>query len=104
MEKYFLHGSLRARSGRGDALAEILLEAADLVSGAAGCRLYVISRDPASEQTVYVTEIWDSKEDHDRSLTDEHVRALISRAIPLLEGAPQKGQELVLVGGAGITG
>jgi hypothetical protein len=52
---------------------------------------------------VWVTEVWDSKEDDDNSLHVEGVRALISRAMPLLAGQPEKGQELEVIGGAGLN-
>jgi hypothetical protein len=41
-----------------------------------------------------VTEVWDSKEDHDASLNIESVKKIISAAIPLIDGKPEKGQEL----------
>lgn len=64
---------------------------------AKGCKLYVISRDKAEANSVWITEIWDSREDHDNSLKSENVRELISKAMPLLEGVPQKGQELEIL-------
>lgn len=102
MKKYFLHGALTAREGSGDALADILIEASKLVSAAKGCRLYVIGRDGHHPDTVFITEIWDTKDDHDASLKNEAVRALIGRAMPLIAGPPQKGQELAIIGGFGI--
>lgn len=45
MNKYLLHGKLSAKSGHGDELAEILIQASKLVSTAKGCKLYVVSRD-----------------------------------------------------------
>jgi hypothetical protein len=44
MTYYGLHGGLQAQPGQGPALAAILLEAARLMSGAPGCRLYLVSR------------------------------------------------------------
>ncbi|WP_439559390.1 putative quinol monooxygenase [Dyadobacter sp.] len=99
---YLLHGKLTAKPGHADELAGILLEASELVSDAKGCKLYVIGKDAAELNAVYVTEIWDSKEDHDNSLKHDQVRALISRAMPILDGAPSKGQELEILGGAGV--
>ncbi|QMU26603.1 putative quinol monooxygenase [Adhaeribacter radiodurans] len=102
MNKYGLHGKLKATSGNGEKLASILLEASKLVSTAPGCHLYIISKDNVDENAVWVTEIWDSKEDHDNSLLVAGVKELISQAIPLLDGKPEKGQELDVLGGAGI--
>ncbi|MBD1399032.1 antibiotic biosynthesis monooxygenase [Pontibacter sp. JH31] len=102
-KKYGLHGKLKATAGNGEKLAAILLEASQLVSTAKGCHLYLISKDRKEEEAVWVTEVWDSKEDHDNSLNVEGVRALISQAMPILDGMPQKGQELEILGGAGIA-
>jgi quinol monooxygenase YgiN len=99
---YLLHGKLNAKTGHTDELANILIEASALVAKAKGCKLYVISKDENQPNAVYVTEIWDSKEDHDNSLKVEGVRALITKAMPILDGQPTKGQELQLLGGAGI--
>ena len=102
MNKYGLHGKLAATPGNGDKLAAILLEAAKLVSTAKGCRLYMVSKDHSDEDAVWVTEAWDSKEAHDNSLQVAGVKELISQAMPLLSGRPEKGQELEILGGAGI--
>ncbi|HLT08476.1 MAG TPA: antibiotic biosynthesis monooxygenase family protein [Cyclobacteriaceae bacterium] len=99
---YLLHGQLTAVVGQQEALAEILIEASQLLSKVKGCRLYVISKEASEPQAVYITEIWDSKEDHDLSLNDEGVKALIMKAMPLLDGPPSKGQELEVWGGLGI--
>ena len=101
--KYGLHGRLQATAGKANQLAEILLKAAELVSTSKGCQLYVIGRDKNDEHAVWVTEIWDSKEDHDNSLKAPDVRALIGQAMPLLDGMPEKGQELEILGGTGIS-
>ncbi|MFV0604383.1 MAG: putative quinol monooxygenase [Niabella sp.] len=100
--KYLLHGKLAAKENKTGELASILLEAAALIANAKGCHLYAISKDANDASAVWVTEVWDTKEDHDNSLSVPGVRELISKAMPILEGAPQKGQELELLGGHGI--
>ncbi|MCB0636141.1 MAG: antibiotic biosynthesis monooxygenase [Lewinella sp.] len=102
MHRYGLHGKLTAKAGQADQLADILLRAAELVSTAKGCRLYAVSKDPTDEHAVWITEIWDTKADHDQSLQLPGVRELIGQAMPLLDGMPQKGQELEILGGAGV--
>ncbi|MCC9165212.1 antibiotic biosynthesis monooxygenase [Pontibacter sp. XAAS-A31] len=81
----------------------MLLKASALVATAKGCRLYIVSKDNSEENAVWVTEVWDSKDDHNNSLNVEGVRELISQAMPLLDGRPEKGQELEVLGGAGIS-
>lgn len=102
MNKYGLHGKFKVTKGNTEKLANILIEASDLVSTAKGCRLYAVSTDKTDEDSVWVTEIWDSKEDHDNSLNVDGVRELIGQAMPLLDGNPEMGQVLEVLGGAGI--
>lgn len=103
MKKYGLHGKLNATKGNVDRLADILIKASKLVSKAKGCQLYVIGKDESDPNAVWITEIWDSKEDHDNSLGVEGVKELIGEAMPLLNGQPEKGQELEILGGSGIN-
>lgn len=102
MEKYGLHGHFNAKEGQGPQLADILIQAAGLMQFAKGCHLYAVALDEQQPNTVWVTEIWDSKEDHDNSLSAPGVRELIAEAMPLLDGMPKKGQELTILGGLGI--
>lgn len=102
MRKYFLHGKLQAKSGYGDQLSDILLQAAKLISTAPGCQIYLIGSDPEDKDAVWVTEVWDSQKDHDDSLKNEAVRALITQAMPMLDGSPAKGQQLEILGGHGL--
>lgn len=99
---YLLHGKMTAQIGKVDELTEILLEASKLVSTAKGCKLYVIGKEQHQTHSVFVTEIWESKDDHDNSLKVPGVKDLITRAIPLLDGQPSKGQELEVLGGWGL--
>jgi quinol monooxygenase YgiN len=102
MKKYFLHGKLSAKKGQGGALASLLLKAAEAMPQVKGCVVYAISKDQADPDSVWITEVWDSKEDHDNSLKLESVRAIIGQAMPIIDGMPQKGQELEVLGGMGI--
>lgn len=97
--KYLLHGKLTAKPGQQKELAGILIQASQLVSAAKGCQLYAVSYDKEDEASVYITEIWDTKTDHDHSLKAEGVRELIMKAMPILAVPPTKGQELEVLGG-----
>ncbi|AKQ46892.1 antibiotic biosynthesis monooxygenase [Rufibacter radiotolerans] len=99
-KKYGLHGKLTATDGNKDALASILVKASKLVFTMKGCHVYFISEDKNDPAAVWVTEVWDSKEDHDNSLQVPGVRELITQAMPLLAEKPQKAQELDILGGA----
>jgi len=99
---YQLQGKLIATKGNGAELAQILLQASELMRNAEGCKLYVIGQEKADENSVFVTEIWESKEHHDNSLKVAGVKELIMKAMPLLDGQPGKGQELEVLGGVGV--
>lgn len=100
-DRYGMHVRFTAAPGQGDALAAILLEAAEGTRADADCLLYLVSRSPGDADTVWVTEAWTSREAHDASLEDDAARALIQRAMPLLAGRPD-AEELRPAGGKGI--
>lgn len=94
-------GKFRAKPGQADKLTDILLEASRQVSAIKGIRVYAIGRDPKDENVIHVMEIWESKEDHDQSLTLPETRALIGQAMPLIDGKPE-GVTLEMLGGLGV--
>lgn len=95
---YGLIGKMRAVAGQRDALIAVLL---DGVSGMPGCLSYVVARDPADADAIWVTEVWDSRASHEASLSLPAVRAAITRGKPLIAGFDQH-IETVPVGGHGI--
>lgn len=102
LPKYGLFGKLVAQKGKGEDLSKILLGAASLMKTAQGCQLYVVGFNKEYPDEIWITEIWDSRQDHANSLKIPGVRELIAKAIPILEGSQQKGQELEIIGGLGI--
>ena len=103
MNKFGLLGKLKALNGILDELASILLEASELIAQVSGCILYIVSKDMKEHDYVWITEVWNTKAEHDDSLKIPAVRTLISKAIPIIDGSPEKGQELVVLGGHGIS-
>jgi quinol monooxygenase YgiN len=62
--------------GKRDEMIEILKEsAADMP----GCLSYVVAKDAADENTIWVTEVWDSMSSHDASLSLPAVKNAIPR-------------------------
>ncbi len=59
--------------------------------------VYMVSEDPDNQDKIYVTEVWESKEAHANSLKDPEVLALIQKALPILDGSPEKGQEFHVI-------
>ncbi len=88
--KYGLTGKMKAKP-----------EASKLVSTAKGLHLYIVSTDAADSDVVHVTEVWDSKADHDNSLQLPGVKELISQAMPLIDSKPE-GAVLEVLGGKGL--
>lgn len=101
MTRYGLHGSLRATEGNGEALTDLLLDAAAAVQQGDGCQLYLVSRDPADAELVWVTEVWTDRESHDASLQDPATIEMIVKARPIIAGFGDRS-EFVPVGGTGI--
>jgi quinol monooxygenase YgiN len=62
------YGKAVAHPGRVEALAGHLLAAAEGLSGDPGCLLYLVNREKADPDTVWVTEVWRSQADLDASL------------------------------------
>jgi quinol monooxygenase YgiN len=67
----------------------------------AGCDLYVVGVSDSDDTTIWVSEVWQTKEHHDASLQLPETRAAISTAMPMLTGE-LTSQELTVVGGLGV--
>ena len=93
-----LIGKMRAQPGQRDALLAILL---DGTGSMPGCLSYVIAKDPADADAIWITEVWDSRASHDASLQLPAVQDAIRRARPLIAGF-ENGQETIPVGGVGL--
>ncbi len=102
MQPFAMFGKVVAKVGRRDALVDLLLEASRLLAPLAGCQLYIVNIVPAEPETVWVTELWRSQEDHDASLKMDSVKALIARAVPLMAAGSSESIRLVPVGGKGM--
>ena len=98
---YGMTGKLMAQPGKREEFLAILLQASEKVGRLPGCRMYAVTEDMANDNTIWVMEIWDDKEAHDNALKQDDVRALITQAMPLMDGQPD-GAELRIVGGHGV--
>ena len=95
---YGLIGKMTAVAGQRDALAAILLDGTHAMPG---CLSYVIARDPADENALWITEVWDSQASHKASLSLPSVQAAIAKGRPLIAGFSNR-VETVPIGGYGI--
>ncbi len=101
MSSYGCYVKFVARPGQRERLVELLLQAAAGIEEAPGCQLYIVNTSPTEAESVWVTEVWRSQEEHDASLTVEGARELIEKALLLLAGSPEK-IDVLPVGGKGL--
>ncbi len=95
---YGLIGQMLAAPGKRDELLAILGESTE---GMPGCLSYVIAKDPANADALWITEVWTDKEAHAASLKLPAVQAAIAKARPIIAGFPQHF-ETIPVGGHGL--
>ena len=80
---YGLIGKMMAVAGQREALLAVLLEEIDAMPG---CFSYIIARDPADPDALWITEVWDSETSHTASLALPAVQRAIAQARPLIAG------------------
>jgi len=80
---YGLIGKMIAAPGKRDELIAIMLGG---VSAMPGCLSYVVARDPANADWLWITEVWDSEASHKASLALPAVQQAIARAKPIIAG------------------
>jgi quinol monooxygenase YgiN len=78
-----LIGKLIAAPGKRD---EVMALVAAATSAMPGCVSYGVAADSSESDTIWVTEIWETEDDHQRSLQLPDVRAAIEQAMPHLVG------------------
>lgn len=96
---YGLIGKMLAAEGKRDELIEILLAGTDKMPG---CLSYIIAKDPADKNAIWITEVWDSKESHAASLKLPSVQAAIAKGRPMITGFGERF-ETEPVGGHGLV-
>ena len=95
---YGMLGRMKAVAGQRDALLAILLDSSGAMPG---CLSYIVAKDLADPDAIWVTEAWDSKASHDASLKLPQVQAAIAKARPLIAGFDSSA-ETQPVGGIGL--
>jgi len=94
-----LIGKFTAKAGTRDELGQILLEG---IGGMPGCLSYIVAADPADENTLWITEVWDTQESHAASLSLPSVQDAIKRGRPLIDGMDMIATTSP-IGGHGLT-
>ena len=95
---YGLIGEIETHPGGRDELAGILLSMGEMP----GCISYVVANDPEKPDSLWVTELWESKQAHADSLALPEVQAAIAQGRPLIAGFATR-IETDPVGGVGIS-
>ena len=93
-------GKMKVLPGKRDALIAILIEG---LSDMPGCLSYVVAKDPTDDDAIWITEAWDSKSNHDASLSLPSVQNAISLGKPLISGFGERF-ETEPIGGHGLAG
>ncbi|HJR60155.1 MAG TPA: putative quinol monooxygenase [Vicinamibacterales bacterium] len=93
-----LIGKMNAVAGQRDALIAILLEGTTKMPG---CLSYIIARDPADANAIWITEVWDTEANHKASLSLPAVQAAIAKGKPLIAGFGERFLTMP-VGGVGL--
>ena len=97
---YGLIAKMTAVSGKRDELAAILLSGTGAMPG---CLSYVIATDPADPNALWITEVWESAEQHKASLALPSVKEAITKGRPLIAGFSDR-HETHPLGGTGLPG
>lgn len=93
-----LISKLKSAAGQRDALIAILI---DGTSGMPGCRSYVVAKDAADADALWITEVWDGRDSHKASLALPAVQQAIAKGRPLIAGFAERF-ETHPVGGHGL--
>lgn len=96
---YGLIGKITAAAGQGDALAEILLEGLKDMPGSLS---YIVAKDPAAADILWVTEVWTDQAAHAASLSLPSVQQAIAKGRPLIAGM-ERIAETEPLGGQGLA-
>jgi len=96
---YGLIGQMRAAPGKRDELVAILSESTGAMPG---CLSYVVAKDAADADALWITEVWTDKASHAASLKLPAVQAAIARARPIIAGFGHRF-ETAPVGGVGLA-
>lgn len=95
---YGLITKFRAVPTKRDELVSILISGS---AGMAGCQSCIVARDPSDDDAVWITEVWDSQESHQASMSIPSVQSAMKEGKPLIAKICEHIETLP-VGGQGI--
>jgi quinol monooxygenase YgiN len=92
-------GSMKTKSGHRDDVVSILSNSFDQLREL-GCVFYLVGLSDTDDDTIWVTEIWQSKAHHDEAIQLPEAHEAMAKAMPMLIGE-FNSEELTLAGGLG---
>ncbi|MCP4967288.1 MAG: antibiotic biosynthesis monooxygenase [bacterium] len=95
---YGLIGQILAVPGKRNELGTILAG----MDSMPGCLSYIVAGDPADPDALWVTEVWQTQQDHTDSLELPGVQAAIALGRPLIAGFGSR-TETEPIGGIGLS-
>ena len=96
---YGMIGKMIAAGGKREELMDILIEGSQDMPG---CLSYVVAADQQDDTGIWITEVWESQDHHQASLSLDSVQQAIARGRPLIAGFDQRVETLPR-GGSGIN-
>ena len=95
---YGLISKITTVAGQRDALAAILIDGTQAMPG---CLSYVVAVDPADDNGLWITEVWDSPASHKASLSLPAVQEAIGKGRTMIAGFSSR-VETAPIGGYGL--
>jgi quinol monooxygenase YgiN len=96
---YGLIAKMKTKPGQRDALIAVLIEG---TAAMPGCLSYIVAKDPADSEAIWVTEAWESRASHQASLSLASVQQAMAKGRPLIAGFGERF-ETQPVGGHGLA-
>ncbi|QVI20099.1 antibiotic biosynthesis monooxygenase [Nocardia tengchongensis] len=87
-EMFSVYGRVSALPNQRDTVIELIHEAAQACGESSGLVAYSINAPINDPNSVWVTQLWVSKDAHDATTHRESVRAVSLRMVPLLAAPP----------------
>ncbi|MGF7033641.1 quinol monooxygenase YgiN [Paenibacillus mucilaginosus] len=100
MNRFSMAAKFTAKTGGGEALAGLLLEAAASAQANQACEAYIVHVSDTEPDTLWVTEIWTSEEAHAEALAQPETREAIAKSMPYIAGV--EGARMRPLGGKGL--
>jgi len=98
-EMFGVISKIKSTADQRQALIAILIEGSMAMPG---CLSYVVAKDAAEADALWVTEIWENRERHQASLALPSVQQAIAKGRPLIAGFAARFETLP-IGGQGLS-